>query len=97
VAGIIAALRSAKIILPAPTVIERAAIAGRARARKRAADALLAGLTDAQLATLDNLPVIDGETGLAPLAWLKTIPSSPKPMRRYYTICSKLHDSRKME
>ena len=79
VAGIIAALRSAKIILPAPTVIERAAIAGRARARKRAADALLAGLTDAQLATLDNLPVIDGETGLAPLAWLKTIPSSPKP------------------
>ena len=79
VAGIIAALRSAKIILPAPMVIERAAIAGRARARKRAADALLAGLTDAQLATLDNLAVIDGETGLAPLAWLKTIPSSPKP------------------
>ena len=33
VAGIIAALRSAKIILPAPMVIERAAIAGRARAR----------------------------------------------------------------
>jgi uncharacterized protein DUF4158 len=66
VAGIIAALRSEKIILPAPMVIERAAIAGRARARKRAADALLAGLTDAQLATLDNLPVIDGETGLAP-------------------------------
>src|SRR5208283_347965 len=79
VAGIIAALRSAKIILPAPTVIERADIAGRARARKRAADALLAGLTDAQLATLDNLPVIDGETRLAPLAWLKAIPSSPKP------------------
>ena len=45
VAGVIAALRAAKIILPAPAVIERTAIAGRARARKRAADALLAGLS----------------------------------------------------
>jgi hypothetical protein len=33
-----------KIILSAPAVIERAAIAGRARARKRATDALLAGV-----------------------------------------------------
>jgi hypothetical protein len=37
VAGVIAALRTARIILPAPAVIERTAIAGRARARKRAA------------------------------------------------------------
>ena len=42
VAGVIAAPRAAKIILPAPAVIERTAIAGRARARKRAADALIA-------------------------------------------------------
>jgi hypothetical protein len=59
VAGVIAALRAARIILPAPTVIERAAIAGRARARKRAADALLAGLSSAQLATLDTLLIPD--------------------------------------
>ena len=38
VASIIAALLAGKIILPAPAVIERSAIAGRARARKRVAD-----------------------------------------------------------
>jgi hypothetical protein len=42
VAAVIAALRTAGIILPPAAVIERAAIAGRARARKRATDALLA-------------------------------------------------------
>ena len=59
VAGIIAALRAEKIILPAPAVIERAAIAGRARARKRAADALLAGVSAAQIAKLDELLAVD--------------------------------------
>ena len=44
-AAVIAALRSAHIILPGAAVIERIAIAGRARARKRAAAALVAGLT----------------------------------------------------
>jgi hypothetical protein len=34
VAGVIAALRAARIILPVPVVIERTAIAGRARARR---------------------------------------------------------------
>ena len=38
VAGVIAALHVGQIILPAPAVIERCAIAGRARARKRVAD-----------------------------------------------------------
>jgi hypothetical protein len=37
--AVIAALRTAGIILPGATVIERIAIAGRARARKQAADA----------------------------------------------------------
>jgi hypothetical protein len=41
VAGIVGALREAGITLPAPAVIERTGIAGRARARKRAADELL--------------------------------------------------------
>jgi hypothetical protein len=59
VVGVIAALRAAKIILPAPAVIERTAIAGRARARKRAADTLLAGLSPAQLAKLDALLIPD--------------------------------------
>jgi hypothetical protein len=58
-AGVIAALRVEKVILPAPAVIERAAIAGRARARKRAADALLAGVPEVQIAKLDQLLVVD--------------------------------------
>jgi len=78
VAGIVAALRSAQVILPTPAVIERVGIAGRARARKRAADALLAGLTDGQLAALDGLLAVDPTTGLTPLAWVKAMPSSPK-------------------
>jgi hypothetical protein len=64
VAGIVAALRSERIILPAPAVIERAGAAGRARARQRVAEALLAGLTDEQLRALDELLVIDPKTGL---------------------------------
>ena len=41
VAALVAAMRAARIILPGAAVIERIAIAGRARARKRAADALV--------------------------------------------------------
>ena len=79
VAGVIAALRTAKIILPAPAVIERTAIAGRARARKRAADALLAGLSPAQLAKLDALLLPDPALEATPLAWLRNAPTAPKP------------------
>jgi hypothetical protein len=79
VAGVIAALRTAKIILPAPTVIERTAIAGRARARKRAADALLADLSPAQLGKLDALLILDPALEATPLAWLRNTPTAPKP------------------
>jgi hypothetical protein len=79
VAGVIAALRAARIILPAPTVIERTAIAGRARARKRTADALLAGLSPAQLAKLDTLLIPDPALKATPFGWLKNASTSPKP------------------
>jgi TnpA family transposase len=79
VAGVIAALRTAKIILPAPAVIERSAIAGRARARKRTADALLAGLSPAQLAKLDALLIPDPALKATPFAWLRNASTSPKP------------------
>ena len=59
-------------------MIERAAIAGRARARKRAADALLAGVPDAQLAKLEALLVPDPRLGTTPFAWLKAMPVAPK-------------------
>jgi uncharacterized protein DUF4158 len=79
VAGVIAALRTAKIILPAPAVIERTAIAGRARARKRAADALLVGLSPAQLAKLDVLLIPDPALDATPIAWLRNAPTDANP------------------
>jgi hypothetical protein len=79
VAGVIAALRAASIILPAPTVIERTAIAGRARARKRVADALLAGLSPAQLAKLDTLLIPNPALEATLFAWLKNASTSAKP------------------
>ena len=58
-AGMIKALRDAKILMPLVSTMERAGIAGRARARKRAMLALVADLTPDQLAKLDLLIVCD--------------------------------------
>ncbi|HEY0933173.1 MAG TPA: DUF4158 domain-containing protein, partial [Trebonia sp.] len=78
VVAVIATLRTAGVILPPPAAIERAAIAGRARARKRAADAVLRGLTEAQLAGLDGLLVVDPSVGMTPFGWIKAMPVAPK-------------------
>lgn len=78
VEGLVASLREARLILPSPDAIERAGLAGRARARKRAANALLTGLLDEQLAKLDAFVAVDSETGRAPLTWTKDVPSAPK-------------------
>src|SRR3546814_9413488 len=67
VAGITEALRASCITLPAPSVIERAGIAGRARARQRTYDALLAGVPVDSLAQLDAVLIVDPRTGLTPL------------------------------
>jgi hypothetical protein len=79
VAGVIAALRAAKFLLPAPAVIERTAIAGRVRARKRAADALLSGHSPEQLAKRDALLIPDPAFEATPLAWLRNAPTAAKP------------------
>ena len=76
--AVVAALRAACIILPSASVIERTAIAGRARARTRAAEAILAGISEAQVAKLDGLLVIDAALNLTPFAWLKAMPIAPK-------------------
>ena len=76
--AVVAALRAAGIILPTAVVIERAAIAGRARARKRATDALLAALTEAQIAKVDELLILGPSVGMTPFAWLKAMPVAPK-------------------
>ncbi len=77
-AAVVAALRTARIILPAAGVIERTAIAGRARARTRATHALLTGLSDEQVARLDGLLVIDPSVNMTSFGWLKAVPIAPK-------------------
>jgi hypothetical protein len=53
ISAVVATLRASGIILPPVGVIERAAIAGRARARRHAADTVLSGVSDEQIAKLD--------------------------------------------
>lgn len=77
-AAVVSALHAAKIILPTSSVIERAAIAGRARARRHATDALLGGVSDEQMAKLDRLLVLDAMVNMTPFAWLKAMPVAPK-------------------
>lgn len=77
-AAVVSALRAAGIILPASRVIERAAIAGRARARRRASDALLTRMSEEQIAKLDRLLAFDAAVNMTPFAWLKAMPVAPK-------------------
>ncbi len=79
VVGIMKALRVAGITLPSPSVIERAGIAGRARARQRTYEALLASLPAESLAKFDATLVVDRKTSLTPLAWLREIATAPTP------------------
>lgn len=73
--GIIDALRAADIWLPMPSTIERAGIAGRARARKKAAHTMVADLDPERLAKVDAL--FGAEDG-ARLGWLKAIPTATR-------------------
>lgn len=78
-AGLIAGLREAGILLPSISTIERAGIAGRARARKQAAQALLSAVTAEQLLALDGLFDNVVADGVSKLTWLKSIPVAAKP------------------
>lgn len=78
-AGVIDALRHARILLPSIATIERAGVADRARARKRTAQALLARVSREQIERIDSLFVVDPATGVTPIAWLKAIPVAAKP------------------
>ena len=79
VVGIMEALRASGITLPSPSVIEGAGIAGRARARQRTYDALLACVPVESLAKLDATLAVDPKTSLTPLAWLREIAIAPTP------------------
>ena len=75
--GVVTALREARILLPSISTIERASSAGRARARKQAAHALIADLSAEQVQALDQL--FDAAGGMSHLALLKTIPVAAQP------------------
>ena len=77
-AAVVSALRAAAV---ASNAIERTAIAGRARARRRAADALLAAVSDEQVAKLDRLLVLDASVNTTSFAWLKAMPVAPEADR----------------
>jgi hypothetical protein len=76
--NIVRILREARIVIPTISTIERAGIAGRARARKHASLALVGGLACHQLKALNTLVQIDPRNGLSALAWLKAIPVAAK-------------------
>lgn len=78
VLAMIAALREAKIMLPPPVTIERAAVTGRAKARKRTYVALLADLSSEQLRALDDLARVEAGAGVTRLTALRTIPIAAK-------------------
>jgi hypothetical protein len=77
ITGITDALRASCITLPSPSVIERAGLAGRARARQRAYDAMLAGVPADSIAKLDAILIVDPQTGHTTLAWLREIANAP--------------------
>ncbi|MEP6869070.1 MAG: Tn3 family transposase [Novosphingobium sp.] len=77
--GVVAGLRSAGILLPSISTIERASIAGRARARKQAAQALVSAITPEQVLALDALFDETDSESVSRLTWLKAIPVAAKP------------------
>jgi len=77
VTAVMHGIRAARIILPSPDTIERVGLAGRARARKHAADTLIAPLVPEQIAGLDALLVNDPALKRTPLAWLRDVPEAP--------------------
>ena len=66
-----------RFVLPLPDTLERSGLAGRARARKRAAAEMVAALDGPTLELLDALLINEPALGMTPLAWLRDMPGSP--------------------
>jgi TnpA family transposase len=77
VEALISELRRQRIILPPAETLERIGLAGRAQARRNAADDLLASITLSQFERIDQLLINDPTLRKSPLAWLREIPESP--------------------
>ncbi len=69
-------LKQERFILPSADTLERAGLAGRARARKAAAALIVESLGHAELARIDDLIVNNSDFGMTPLAWLRNFEGS---------------------
>ena len=70
-------LKQERFILPSADTLERAGLAGRARARKAAAALIVESLGHAELARIDDLIVNNSDFGMTPLAWLRNFEEAP--------------------
>lgn len=72
-------LRGANVLIPAAAVLERIGLAARARARKKAFEALANGLTDAARDAIERLLRVDPEVRRSRFAWLRDYSELPAP------------------
>ena len=77
VRALMVGLKGERFILPSGDTLERAGLAGRARARKAAAAAIVEGLSSAELTRLDELVINNPEFGMTPRAWLRNFEEAP--------------------
>ena len=77
VRALMVGLKGERFILPSGDTLERAGLAGRARARKAAAAAIVEGLSSAELTRLDELVINNPDFGMTPLAWLRNFKEAP--------------------
>jgi TnpA family transposase len=77
VRALMVGLKGERFILPSGDTLERAGLAGRARARKAAAAAIVEGLSSAKLTRLDELVINNPDFGMTPLAWLRNFEEAP--------------------
>ncbi|EIZ79380.1 hypothetical protein WSK_2039 [Novosphingobium sp. Rr 2-17] len=70
-------LKQERFILPPADTLERAGLAGRARARKGAAALIVESLGHAELTRIDDLIVNNSDFGMTPLAWLRNFEEAP--------------------
>ncbi len=74
--GLLTGLADAKLVYPGTATLERIGLAGRARARRLAAQNLNDALSIDQRAALRDLLVKDRSLGMSRLAWLRGMPHS---------------------
>ncbi|MFZ0401053.1 MAG: DUF4158 domain-containing protein, partial [Pseudolabrys sp.] len=79
VRAMLALLRTARVLIPAATVLERIGLEARVRARRTAFQTMASGLTDADNEKLVGLLTSDPDVRRSRLTWLRDYPESPAP------------------